>query len=303
MLTRYTQKNLTWIDLVAPTPEEVRLLMKEFGFNPIIAQELLSVSIKSKVERYEDALYVVLHWPFLRKTQDTRANQEVDFIIGKNYLVTTRYEEIIPLSTFAKTFEVEAVLGREGQHTHGGHLFAALIKSLYRGLLTEADKIREYLLDIEEQLFDEKEKQMVVEISHVGHLIYDFRQSLSPHQEMLTSLEAPITRLFGQEFSYYMRSIVAEYERARHEVEGLRESMIELRETNNSLLNAKQNEVMKNFSVLAFVFIPVSLIMSLYQMGLPNTPFAGQIDFWVVLGGIAFLSIGFFIYFKRKGWL
>ncbi len=120
---------------------------------------------------------------------------------------------------------------------------------------------------------------------------------------MLTSLEAPIARMFGQEFSYYMRSVIAEYERVRHEADSLRESMVELRETNNSLLSSKQNEVMKNFSVLAFVFIPASLIMTLYQMNLPHTPFAGQIDFWVVLGSIVFLSLCFFIYFHRKGWL
>ena len=100
-----------------------------------------------------------------------------------------------------------------------------------------------------------------------------------------------------------MRGVIGEYERIRHETDALRESMVELRETNNSLLSAKQNEVMKNFSVLAFVFIPASLIMTLYQMGLPHTPFAGNIDFWVVLGGIVGVSLVLFTYFRKKGWI
>jgi len=278
--------------------------MKEFGFNPIIAQELLATSVRSKVERYDDAIYLVLHFPILHgKKEITRSTQEVDIIIGKNYLITTRFENITSLESFAKAFEVDTVLGREGQHMHGGHLFAAIMRNLYRALLIETESIKTKLLDVEERLFDGKEKDMVLEISHIGRIIHDFRQALNPHEEMLDSLEAPIERMFGHEFSYYMSSVIAEYERIRRSAESLREIMLEMRETNNSLLSAKQNEVMKNFSVLAFVFVPISLIMTLYQMSLPHTPFAGQIDFWAILGGIALVSISCFIYFKKKGWL
>ncbi len=303
MLTRYTQKNLTWIDLVAPTPEEVRLLMKEFGFSPLIGQELLSVSVKSKIERYDDTIYTVLHFPVLRGTHIKRTTQEVDLILGRDYLITTRYETVTPLSSFAKAFEVEMVLGPSLGHLHGGHLFAAVMKNLYRALVGECDMIRNKLLEVEEHLFDGNEKDLVIEISQIGRVIYDFRQALLPHDEMLKSLEAPASRMFGHEYSYYMRGIEAEYGRVVAETDGLRDAMQELRETNNSMLNAKQNEVMKNFSVLAFVFVPISIIMSLYQMNLPHTPFAGQVDFWAIMGVIAVIVIVLFIYFRRKGWL
>lgn len=304
MLTRYTQKNLTWIDLVAPTAEEVRGLMKEFGFNPLVGQELLSVSFKSKVERFDDSTFAVLHFPASLKAKLERPTHEIDFIIGKNYLITTRYENITPLGGFAKAFEVEAVLGREGQHVHGGHLFAAVMRNLYRALVLDTDSLKQKLETIEDHIFDGNEKKLVIDISLVGREIYDFSQALSPHKEVLSTLEAPIARLFGQEFSFYMRGISAEFERLQNAVENLRESMSELRETNNSMLNAKQNEVMKVFSVLAFVFVPVSLIMTLFQMGLPGTPFLnGGINFWEALAAMLLISFIFFYYFKKKGWL
>lgn len=303
MLTRYTQKNLTWIDLVAPTPLEVRELMKEFGFNPLVGQELLSVSFKSKVERFDDSIYAVFHFPAGFNGKMERPTHEVDLIIGKNYLITTRYENITPLHTFAKAFEVDSVLGREGQHLHGGHLFAAIMRSLYRTLNLETDSLKQKLEVIEDHIFKGHEKKLVMDISLAGREIYDFSQSLTPHKEMLLSLEAPVARMFGHEFSYYMRSVIAEYERLQETVSDLRDSMIELRETNNSMLSAKQNEVMKNFSVLAFVFVPVSIIMSLFQMGLPGTPLAGTINFWAALGVLAAITLTLFIFFRKKGWL
>lgn len=303
MLTRHTQKDLTWIDLVAPTPEEVRELMHDFGLNPLLAQELLSVSIKSKVERYDDSIFAVLHFPILAGKNLARSSQEVDFIIGKTYLITSRFENIAPLNAFARSFEVDGVLRTNTAHLHGGHLFAALARNLYRALTLECDVIRGRMFELEERVFLGKEMKMVREISTLGKALYDFRQALVPHEEMLTSLESPLERMLGHEYNYYLRGILAEYRRAKLEVENLREEMNELRETNNSLLSAKQNEIMKNLSVLAFVFVPISLIMALYQMNLPNTPFAGQIDFWIVVSGIALISLILFIYFKRKGWL
>ncbi len=111
MLTRYGQKHAAWIDLVAPTPAEVRGLMQEFGIDPLIAEELLVPSFKPKVERRGDIIYVILHFPVLRG-MNQRQEQEIDFVIGKNFLITTRYGSVDPLHAFAQAFEVTTVLGR-----------------------------------------------------------------------------------------------------------------------------------------------------------------------------------------------
>lgn len=302
MVTRYAQHSLTWIDLVAPAPAEVRALMREFDLDPLIAEELLTPSFKPKVERRGDAIFAVLHFPAPRLA-GVRAQQEIDFVIGKHYLITTRYENIDPLHSFAKAFEVSSVLGRGGA-THGGHLFASMTKSLYDALGNECDLLHERLTDIEERIFGGDEKNMVIELSHAGRIIFDFNQSLLPHREMLSSLEANASRFFGPEFSYYVRGLIGSYERVLQTLSHLRDSLGELRATNDSLLNTKQNEIMKTLTVLAFVFLPLSFIAGLFGMNTLHNPIVGSpLDFWTIVGGMAVVAAGCFVYFKRKGWL
>jgi magnesium transporter len=302
MLTRHEERNLTWVDLVSPTPAEVRLIMQEFAVEPLIAEELLMPSYKPKVERYSQQLYVILHFPILRGLNE-RPTQEIDFIIGKNFLITARYAATDHLHSFAKVFEVNTVLGQQSA-VHGGHLFTAMVISLYRALVNECDIIEKHLTDIEDRIFEGKERMMVLQISKTGRVIYDFRQILLPHREMLRSLESAGTQLFGQEFLYYVHNVEGEYERVAHSVEHLRESLIELRETNNSLLSTKQNEVMKMFTVIAFLFLPLSFVASLFQMNTRYTPILGTPgDFWIITGSMMLLAVVFFVYFKRKGWL
>lgn len=300
MLTRYGQHALTWIDLVHPTPAEVQSLMREFNLDPLIAQELLVPSYKPKVERRGDSIYLILHFPAL-KTSGARPEQEIDFVIGKQFLITARYETIHPLHSFARAFEADTVLGRQSA-AHGGHLFAALARSLYQALVEECGTLNRRLQDIEEHIFGGDERTMVVELSQTGRIIHDFRQSLLPHREMLTSLEPVGVRMFGQEFGYYVRDLMGVYERAERNLDNLRDALHELRATNDSLLNTKQNEIMKTLTVLAFIFLPLSFLASLFAMSnipLFNTP-AG---FWQAAGLMVVVALVCIAYFKLKDWI
>lgn len=303
MLTRYVQRNLTWIDCVSPTPAEVRSLMHEFGIDPLIAEELALPSFKSKVERRGEIIYVILHFPTLRGAHQ-HPEQEVDFILGKHFLITTRYESVDPIHSFAKAFEVEAVLGRDSSRTHGGHLFVAMVENLYKALGDECDAVRRRLQTIEEYIFRGDERKMVAQLSQVGRVIHDFRQAITPHQEMLASLEPPATRMFGAEFSYHLHNLAGAYGRVSRMLENLRDSLGELRETNNSLLSTKQNEIMKTLTVLAFVFMPLTFMTGLFGMSTEYIPLMHDSNgFQIVLGGMLLVACGCFVYFRRKGWL
>jgi magnesium transporter len=301
MLTRYAQHDVVWVDLVSPTPGELKKLMQEFDLHPTIVEELTSPSIKPKVERIDNCIYLALHFPSARARG--RAEQEIDFVLGKHYLITVRYDHLDPLHMFAKSFEVGTVLGTT-TNQHGGHLFAAMAKSLYRSLVAECDALRIKLDDIEDLIFKGREREMVARISDVGRVIHDFRRTLVNHQEILQSLEAPGERMFGAAFPYHMRAVMAEEARIRHTLEHLREWLHELRENNNSLLSFKQNDVMKTLTVLAFVFLPLSFIAGLFGMNTLNNPVIGSTyDFWILCGIMASVAAGCCIYFKTKNWL
>ncbi len=302
MITRYAHRDLTWIDLVAPTAQELRGLMAEFELDPVIAEELTSPSPKSKVERRGSVMYLVLHFPALRAVH-SRPEHEIDFVVGKKFLITTRYANIDPLHSFAKAFEVNAVLNR-GAPEHGGHLFIGMVRDLYHSLLNEADRMHERLDEIEDRIFAGREREMVAQISIVGRMIHDFRRTLEPHKLMLESLEPHGERMFGPSFSYHVRSLLGEYERVRHTLEHLKEWLQELRETNNSLLTTKQNDIMKNLTVMAFLTFPLALLTAIFAIPAEHNPIIGmENDFWIIVGMLSFVGLFFLVFFKYKKWL
>lgn len=303
MLHRYTHGDLIWIDLESPNKNEVRDIANEFGINSFVAEELLLPTAKPRVEQHENVLYLILHFPALHHTHHS-TEQEIDFIIGKNFIITTRYDMIDPLHKFSKVFEVSSMLDKSMIGEHAGFILFFMLKKLYGSVDHEVEHIRVSLSDIEQQIFEEKQKEMVASISHAGRDLLNLRQAIEPHREILQKFEQIGRKYFGEPFTPYLRGITNEYYRVHNHIMRNTESLRELRETNNSLLSTKQNEVMKNLTLMAFVTFPLSLIAAIFGMNTKELPIVGMPgDFWIVTGGMLFGMGLMFIFFKYKRWV
>ena len=304
MISVYKHKHLSWIDVESPTPEEVRSLMEKYDIDPLVADELLLPTLKPRVDVYPHFLYLILHFPALRHTHNNDRNQEIDFIIGKDFLITTRYDNIDPLHKFSKVFEVNSVLNKSDIGEHAGHLFFYMVRKLYKSLEHELEYISDSLTLVEDEMFEGHEKEMVLALSTISRDLLNLKQAIYPHQEILSSFREGGVRFFGEKFSYHLDSIIGEYYRVKNSVSAHSEILDELRETNNSLVSTKQNEVMKVLTIMAFVTFPLSLIASVFGMNTNYLPIVGlPFDFLIVMGIMAFATVCFFVFFKYKKWL
>jgi magnesium transporter len=303
MLSRYIHQNVTWIDLESPTQEEIRTLMDEFGIDTLIADELLFPSTKPRVELTEHFMYLVLHFPAVRHTHKMR-EQEIDIILGKNFIITTRYEMIDPLHKFSKVFEVNSLLDKSNLGEHAGFVLYYMLKRLYRSVDHELDSVRQSLSSIEEHIFSGDEVAMVSAISESARALLNIRQTIEPHREVLREFETAAAHLFGPAYAPFARSASDEYYRVHNHVMRLTESVHELRETNNSLLSTKQNETMRVLTIMALFTFPLSLIATTFAIDAPSTPFIRDVNgFWIIVGLMIAVGLSMFAYFRYQKWL
>lgn len=303
MHTRHESGGLVWIDLESPNRIEVRQVAEEFGITEAVSEELLLPASKPRAEFYGNYAYVILHFPALKHSHTTR-EQEVDFIIGRRFLITTHYETIDPLHKFSKVFEVNAALEAAPLGDHAGFLFFYTVKKLYKAIEHELEFLRRELALIEEYIFSGREVEMVSAISRSSRALLNLRQTIEPHRDVLRTLEEGGPPFFGDAFSPYLRGLSNEYYRVHNHITRATDFLHELRETNNSLLTTKQNETMKVLTLIALFVLPLSFMAEVFAMDTKNMPIIGrQHDFWIVIGMMVILSAGMFIYFKHKKWL
>jgi len=302
MITRYTQQGATWADLYNPSHEEIREVMEEYGIEPGLMGDLTSPVPRSGAVSAHGVIKVTLDFPVV-KLSEREQPQEIKFLIGKKVLVSVRYGDIAALDRFAKEFEVAATLQKTKKSPNGGHIFVGLMNALYAALAQKLDYMEARLTDIEEEMFDEHEKAMVVEISRVSQRLIMFRQTLMVHESVL----AEVKPLFHELFSPVCADAITDLELTFHtlarDLATLTANIIELRETNNSLLFTKQNEIMQTLTVMASITFPLALLSSIFGM---NTvlPLTGTPDdFWLIIGIMLIAAGLLFLLFRHKRWL
>ena len=304
MISRYIYKDLVWVDVQSPTQEEVRALMEEFSIHPLAADELLTPTLRSKVDFYPNFIYLILHFPTISHKHDGGHDQEIDFIVGKNFLITTHYDLIDPLHEFSKVFEVNSILEKSNIGNHAGFILFYIMRELYKMLDQELDHINHDFGDIEAKIFSGKERDMVNAISHLNRDLLNFKQILRPHKEVLESFEIAGTKFFGEDFSYYLHTIIGEYYKISNILDGHRETLLELRDTNDSLLTTKTNDIMKTLTVTAFIILPLTFIGQVFGMSV-TIPFVDNTNaFWLILATMVVIGVCLFSYFKFfKKWM
>ncbi|HVU75837.1 MAG TPA: CorA family divalent cation transporter [Candidatus Paceibacterota bacterium] len=303
MLKRFEHNGLTWVDLESPTRDEVVKTAAEFSLEASVAEELLLPSAKPRAEFHDGHLLVVMHFPAIRHSHVSKA-QEVDFVIGGTFIITAHYDPVDPLHKFSKVFEVNSVLGKSEIGEHAGHLFFSMLKKLYRSVEHELENVHSELDHIEEHIFSGEEVRMVAAISRASRDLMNLRQTIEPHRDLLEEIQESGPQFFGQDFAPYLKRLTNEYYRVHSHIMRSIESARELRKTNDSLLTTKQNETMKVLTMMSFFTFPLALLVAILGLDVVGNPVRTLHDaFWVIAAIVVGVAGFMFWFFKRQNWL
>ncbi|MEK7530633.1 MAG: CorA family divalent cation transporter [Patescibacteria group bacterium] len=302
MLTRYAHSGLTWIDLEAPTVEEAEAVVKEFNLDQSYVGEIMSPTLKPRLDVYAQYLYLVLHFPAYRHMHGFVADHEVDIVVGKSFLITVHYEVVTAIRDFAAAFEAAVLMKRKGA-LHAGHVVLELTRYLYRGVESELDAIEESVTDIERAIFRGRERDMVLPISTTMRELLHHKRLLASQDDELKELEQVGASLFGSTDKTHLAQIPTLHYRVYARALMLVETLSELRATNDSLLSTKQNEITKNLTIVASIMLPLSLIAGVFGMNTEHTPIVGHpLDFFIIVAILVALGFLFLFYFILKRW-
>ncbi len=294
MITTQKMGNITWVDALSPTQDEITEIEKNYKINEAVSRDLRMPTSTPRLDECDSHLYAVLHFP-ANKHSHKSASQEIDFVVGKNYLITVHYDTIDTMYLLSKSFEVGSLLTDGTRFTKAYELLFVILRKMYGSVFDELAALEDRFDSIEQSIFDGKEKEMVSTISRASRILLDFKRTLIPHEEVLGVLQLAGTRQLGKEFDQEITVVTKEYKRCRDRIRDDIEALIELRETNNTLLSTRQNEIIKIFTILAFITFPLTLLIDIINAERQT------MGILLVLVGVSVIAM--FGFFKYKKWL
>jgi magnesium transporter len=289
-----------WVDLMGPGDAERRLLSDVFGFHPLAVEDAVSALQFPKIEAYPGFLYVVLHGIDAKPQHTQFATRDVDFFLGRNYLVTVHDQE---------SRSIAAISDVCGRHEH----------ILKEGPVSLMHRIVDRMVDNYQPVFEEIESRIgrLEEQSYVGQerlsrQVMKLKRDVSAMRRVLVPQRDAIGRLARREFptisdemTYRFRDVYDHVVRLTEEAILFQDRVTGIFEVNLSTVSYRLNQVMKLLTVMSTIFLPLTVLTGMWGMNIPLPHFPGgpDVQFWWVTGIMGALIAGMLIFFRRNKWI
>ena len=294
---------LRWINIERPRQIDRAWLEERFEFHPLDYEDVFSRNQRPKVDEYEDYLFCVLHFPAYDKSVARLNAAELDLFVGPDFLITLPNEPLPPLEYLFESCRTNEEL-RDSLFSKGpGYLLYRIVDDCVDASFPMLRKIGLKLERIEEDIFEGREAEIVRDISNAKQEIINFRKVIRPQRAAFSDLERNKQRYIADDLDIYFDDIVDASERIWDMLENYKEVVEALESTNESAIAHRSNEVFRVLTAFSVIFLPLTLIASIWGMNVRVPGDGDATAFYFVLGFLVVVLAALVTLFRRRGWL
>ncbi|MGV3516231.1 magnesium/cobalt transporter CorA [Luteitalea sp.] len=294
---------ILWADLGNVDPAETRrILSGVFGFHELSVEDAVGSSHHPKIEPYDGYLYVILHGIDWNATQQGGfSTHDIDFFVGPNYLVTVHN------GTSRSIASIQGICPRNGFVLGGGPmaLVHRIVDTMVDNYRPEVSELEQRLDDVEDAVFSASNEEVVRQILAIKRDVGSLRRVVMPQRDVIARLARREFAIVDESLSYKFRDVHDHLVRLADEANTFHDRVTGVLDAHLSFVSNRMNEVMKMLTLFATIFMPLTVLTSLYGMNvkIPMMPGGDSAQFWDVVIMMGAMSAVMIWYFKRRGWL
>jgi magnesium transporter len=287
-----------WIDLHRPTDEELELIRSQFGFHPLAVEDSEAFGQRPKLDPYDDFVFLVAYGA----APDEDGLVEVHSFYSERFLVTVHRDECPAFTEVRRRYE------------RGSSKPYRAVEVLYRVVDALTDSFFPLLADfddridqVEDRTFTNPTDQDLQEIFAMKRLLVGVRKVVTPQRDLFARLLTSAEDIPGMtdEDERYFRDVYDHLIRISDLVDSYRDLLTSAMDVYLSSVSNRLNVVMKQLTVIATIFLPMSFIVGFFgqNFGWMVRHIGGEGTFLVLgVGSELAVLVGMLYVFWRRGW-
>jgi len=292
----------TWINLDGIHQlDNIEKIGEHFKIHPLVLEDIMNTGQRPKMEDFNDYLFIVLKMLSYDEEENETKTEQVSLILSSKFVISFQESE-------GDVFDPvrERIRSDRGRIRKMGvdYLAYSLIDAIVDNYFMVLEKIGEKIEDIEDELVKNPTPEVLHTIHRLKRELIFLRKSVWPLREVISRLERWESPLIDKSIDIYLRDVYDHTIQVIDALETFRDMLSGMLDIYLSSISNRMNEVMKVLTIIATIFIPLTLISSIYGMNFKYMP---ELDwFWgypLVYTVMLAVSAVMLIYFRRKKWL
>lgn len=298
-----TTLTTTWINIDGLSDVSmVEKIGKHFDLHPLVLEDIAVPSQRSKVEDYDDYLFIVLRMLRFDHVKNEIINEQVSMILRDHCLIT--FQETVG-DVFDQTRDRLRNNKGRARKMAVDYLAYCLIDAIVDYYFVILDTYGEKIENLEDELLDNPGQQIIGPIHEFKRDLTMLRKCVWPMRELASTMQRSENDLIADSTQVYFRDVYDHTIQIIDTIESLRDVVASLLEIYLSSMSNRMNAQMKMLTLIATIFMPLSFLTGVYGMNFDHFPelhssWTYPYGFW---GLIVVVATTMIIVFRRQKWL
>ena len=289
-----------WLDLTSDEHDDVSILTDVFHFHPLAVEDAENFGQRPKLDEYDDFFFLVVHGVHA----DGKGTVEMHCFYAEGYLVTLRRAECPQIDAVREIAVRHRVEGQGSGIMLLYRVVDALVDTFFPVLSDFDDEIDQ----LEDQILERPTNEQLGRLFDMKRALVSLRKVVTPQRDLFASLVAGVNALPGMtpDAERYFRDLYDHLIRISDLVDSYRDLLSGAMDTHLSTVSNRLNQVMKQLTVIATIFLPLTFLTGFFGQNFSWLVFHIT-GFGVFLGagiGLEVLAVfGLYWYFRKERWV
>ncbi|MBN1157693.1 magnesium/cobalt transporter CorA [Candidatus Woesearchaeota archaeon] len=288
-----------WLELTSPSMDELAFLGKIFHLHSLVIEDIFKVETKPKFEDYRNYDFFVLHGVHTKNNSMVGVH-EMEFVLGKNFLISSHNTIIETFVNFKKNPDVIARHIQKGIDFLFHHLLDMEIDNFFPVL----DELDAKIDAISDKVIREPKPIHLDALLKLKKQLISVKKYVVPQRDIMAQISKGNSSFISEKALLYFRDLYDHMIRIADSIDLWRELISGAMEVSLGVISNKMNEVITVLTIITTILMPLTFITGIYGMNFKRMPGLNwEYSFPVILVLMALVSLLMLRFFKKKGWI
>lgn len=295
------KNKLLWVDLQERNEKKLEEIAAALELENVPCGAIIEGKRRPKIDKFEDFFQFCID-SVVTDTDAPFEKVSIDFIVGKNYVVTIHEGEVDYFREFRKREKGETTFGKLDAESFVATLLDMHIVSYFRALEEleiEVDELDEKVLKTDMET--EKFLAAMVELRRKVSLL---RRWLMPHRDVIYSLSrADFQQIAESDSLEQYKMLNSHFENAVDAIESSRDTVLSTFELHATRSAHRMNIFIQRLTFFTVLIGSLGVVAGILGMNYKVDFFESSIGFWLTIAGMAVITVTLTIFARHKRWI
>jgi magnesium transporter len=295
-------KHISWINIDGLRKNDVDLISEKYGIHPLIAEDILSVGQRPKMDEVDSILYCLLNMLYYNEITQTVEQEQVSVVLGKGFVIT--FQEDPQKDVFNPIREKLKMPNSKLRLRGADYLCYSLLDHIVDNYFFVMEKLGERIEQVEEEVIRNSNTRSLARINQLRKELIVLKRNIAPVRDLVGGIIRSESDLLDDSTTKYFKDVQDHITQAHDLSENYRDIMISMQDLYINNVNLKMNEVMKVMAIVTCILAPATVIGGIFGMNFDTnvTFFHKPWGFYIAIAFMLLIPIWMLWAFRKRGW-